>query len=50
MLSLLFLKDLYEEFFNSIIALGVKDIFSFEKAIEGIVIIKKQINKDTLPQ
>ena len=36
MLSLPFLKDLYEDFFKSTIRLGVKDIFSLEKVIEGM--------------
>ena len=48
MLSLPFLKDLYEDFFKSTIRLGVKDIFSLEKVIEGMLTRKKQINKDTL--
>ena len=50
MLSLPFLKDLYEVFFKSTIRLGVKDIFSLEKIIEGMLTRKKQINKDTLQQ
>ena len=50
MLSLPILKDLYEDFFKSTIRLGVKDIFSLEKIIEGMLTRKKQINKDTLLQ
>ena len=49
MLSLPFLKDLYEDFFKSTIRLGVKDIFSLE-SYRGMLTRKKQINKDTLQQ